>query len=314
MLYLTESEFEQLVPMSDALIEVEACFRALGEGRAQNRPRQRVMTARVVHNTMPAGWGERGYTGLKTYTSGPNGTRFWVHLFDAHTGDPVAVIEANRLGQRRTGAASGVATKFLARADASTLAVIGAGWQAESQIEAICLVRKIREIRCYSWTPEHTRRFVERMRARPGFSIEVAASAEAAVRQADIIVTATSARESVISGEWIAAGAHINAIGANWLNRRELDDAAVVKSAKIFVDSLEQAKLESGDLHAPVVKQLLDWERVRELGELVAGKVAGRENEQEVTLFKSHGIALEDIAVGALAVERARQRGLGRES
>lgn len=312
MLYLTETEFEQLVTMQDALTAVEECFRALGEGRAQNRPRQRVFTERIVHHTMPAGWTERGYTGFKTYTSGPKGTRFWVHLFDAANGDWLAVIEADRLGQRRTGAASGVATKFLARQEAHTLAVIGAGWQAESQIEAICLVRDIREIRCYSRTSEHTHAFAERMGARLGHPIAVAADAQAAVHGADIIVTVTSARDPVVFGAWLEAGAHINAVGANSLNRRELDEAAVTAGDKIFVDSVEQAKVESGDLYVPIQEHLLEWERVRELGDLVAGKVVGRESEKEVTLYKSHGIALEDIAVGALAFERAREQGIGK--
>ncbi len=311
-LLLTETDVKGLLQMEDALSAVEEGFRAVGRGEATNRPRQRVGTRETAINVMLASWPARGYAGFKYYTASRAGIRFWVHLFDIATGELVAVIQADRLGQQRTGAASGVAAKYLARSDASTVGIVGTGWQAESQLEAVCAVRSIRRIRCFGRDKAHRQAFAKKMSSVLGVKVEVATSAEEAIRDADVAIAATNAPQSVIHGDWLPAGCHINAIGANRLDTRELDDDAVRRCAFVATDSIEQAKEESGDLVEPMKRGLITWDRVHEISEVVAGKVRGRTNNDDITLFKSHGIAIEDVAAAALVYERARDRGIGK--
>ncbi len=311
-LLLTEKDVEALLQMDDALRAVEEGFRALGRGEATNRPRQRVGTIETAVNVMLASWPGRGYAGFKYYTASRAGIRFWVHLFDMATGELVAVIQADRLGQRRTGAASGVATKYLARPDASTVGIIGTGWQAESQLEAICAVRSIQRIRCSGRDKARREAFAKKMSSVLGVNVEAVESAEEAIRDADVAVAATNAPQPVVHGDWLRAGCHVNAIGANRLETRELNDAAIRRCAFVTTDSIEQAKEESGDLVEPMKRGLITWDRVHEISEVVTGKVPGRTKADDITLFKSHGIAIEDVAVAALVYERARYRGIGR--
>src|SRR5881396_694462 len=311
-LLLTEKDVEGLLRMQDALGAVEKGLRALGRGEATNRPRQRVGTRESTVNVMLASWPTRGYSGFKYYTTSRTGIRFWVHLFDGATGEIAAIIQADRLGQRRTGAASGVATKYLARADASTVGIVGTGWQAESQLEAVCAVRSIRRLRCFGRDKAHREAFAKKMSSVLGINVEVARSAEEAIREADVAITATNAPQPVIRGDWLRAGCHINAMGANRLETRELDDAALSRCAFVATDSIEQAREEGGDLVEPMKRGLISWDRIHELSEVVAEKVTGRTNADDITLFKSHGIAIEDVAVAALVYERARDRGIGR--
>ena len=310
-LLLTEKDVEGLLRMDDALRAVEEGFLALGRGEATNRPRQRVGTRETAVNVMLASWPARGYAGFKYYTASRAGIRFWVHLFDLATGDLVAVIQANRLGQQRTGAASGVATKYLARSDASTVGIVGTGWQAQSQLEAVCAVRSIRRIRCFGRDKARREVFAKKMSSTVGVNVEAARSADEAIRDADIAIAATNAPQPVIRGEWLRAGCHINAIGANRLETRELDDTAVQRSAFVATDSIEQAKSESGDLVESMKRGLIGWDRVHEIGDVIAGKVVGRTKADDITLFKSHGIAIEDVAVAAVVYERARDGGIG---
>src|SRR5438309_1706262 len=311
-LLLTEKDVDGLLRMEDALQAVEDGFRALGQGEATNRPRQRVGTSTSTVNVMLASWPARGYSGFKYYSTSSEGIRFWVYLFDGATGEIAAIIQADRLGQRRTGAASGVATKYLARADASTVGIVGTGWQAESQLEAVCAVRSIKRIRCYGRDKARHGAFATKMSSVLGVPVHTAGSAEEAVRDADVAIAATNAPQPVIRGDWLRAGCHINAIGANRLETRELDDAAVRRCAFVATDSIEQAKEESGDLVEPMKRGLITWDRIHEIGEVVAGKVQGRTNDDDITLFKSHGMAIEDVAVAALVYERARDRGIGK--
>ncbi len=313
MLFLTEEDVDRLFTMEDAIREVEAALHEMGEGRAENRPRQRVRMPHTMLNVMPGGLPGRGYFGFKFYGGGRAGFRFWFHLFDGETGELVATMQADQMGQRRTGAASGVATKFLARKDAATVGIVGTGWQAQSQLEAMCAVRPIRAVRCHARTLEHAASFASERSKALGVDVHPVDSAEAAVRNADIVVAATGSREPVIRGAWLAPGVHINAMGANRLDARELDDEVIRRTTFIAADSTEQARMEAGDLVAPVSSGLLSWDRVHELGEVVAGKVGGRTRPEDITLFKSLGIAIEDVAVAALIYERARKDGVGRE-
>src|SRR5207249_9482230 len=213
-LLLTEKDVEGLLRMEDALGAVEQGLRALGRGEATNRPRQRAGTRETTVNVMLAAWPARGYAGFKYYTTSREGIRFWVHLFDIATSGLVAVIQADRLGQQRTGAASGVATKHLARPDASTVGIVGTGWQAESQLEAVCAVRSIRRIRCYGRDKARREGFAKKIASLLGVTVDAARSPEAAIQEADIVIAATNAPRPVVQGEWLRSGCHINAIGA----------------------------------------------------------------------------------------------------
>src|SRR5256712_3733119 len=309
---LTEKDVEGLLRMDDALAAVEEGLGALGRGDGTNRPRQRVGTREATVNVMLTSWPGRGYAGFKYYTTSRAGIRFWVPLVDIATGELDAVIQADRLGQRRTGAASGGATKSLARPDASTVGIVGTGWQAESQLQAVCAVRSIRRIRCYGRDKARREGFAKKMASLLGVTVEAAGSPETAIREADIAIAATNAPRPVVQGEWLPDGRHINAIGANRLETREPEDAAVRRCALVATDSIEQAREESGDLAEPMKRGLITWDRVHEISEVVAGKVRGRTNADDITLFKSHGIAIEDVAVAALVYERARDGGIGK--
>jgi ornithine cyclodeaminase/alanine dehydrogenase-like protein (mu-crystallin family) len=250
---------------------------------------------------------ELGYAGVKSYVVAAGGASFVVTLFDLATGELAAVIEADTLGQRRTGAASGVAAKYLARKGATTLGVIGCGWQAESQVAAIrAAVPTLERVLAYCRTPAKLEAFCAKSGATP------AASAEEAGAQ-DIVVTVTGSSQPVLRGEWLREGALVCAVGANRPGARELDDAVLERASFVCCDSLEQAQLESSDLIEVVAGGLLDWSDVRELQEVVAGGVRGRESDADIVVFKSNGLAAWDVAIGVAVLERARERGVGRE-
>ncbi|HKZ52936.1 MAG TPA: ornithine cyclodeaminase family protein [Candidatus Acidoferrales bacterium] len=320
VLYLSEAEVERLLTMEMALEAVEAAFRHLAERQAQNHPRQRLQTAGgALLHYMAAADDHLGYLGMKLYTSSPAGVRFLVPLYRGDTGALVALLEADYLGRVRTGAASGVATKYMARADASRVGIIGTGHQAPTQLLAIAQVRRLTAVHVYSRTPERRTAFADRMSAALSLPVEAVDTAEKAVRDADIVVTITSAREPVAQGAWLAPGTHINAAGVNSARRRELDATAVARADRIVVDSLEQSQQEAGDLIAAFGDQAdrwprrrRGWQQVRTLAEVVAGLVPGRETREEITLFKSNGVALEDVATAVRVYERAQAEGVGR--
>lgn len=310
-IYLTEGDVENLLTMPDALRLVEECLRDWGNGMAQNQPRERIRAPHGVMHVMPAGWSARGYMGFKAYASFRGGARFYFHLYDANTGDYLAILQADRMGQMRTGAASGVATKYLARAGAKTLGIIGTGWQAESQLQAVCAVREIERVKCFSRDEMRRTEFAEKMSARLHVRVEAVASAQEAIVESDVVTAITNAAQSVIAGEWLKDGAHVNAAGSNWAMRREVDSATVRRARAIFADSVEQAKIEAGDLTQAVAENVLGWHQVQELAALVNGRAVGRTKEDDITVFKSCGIALEDVAVALFVYERARDLGIG---
>jgi len=310
-LLLTESDVEHLLTMELALEAVEEAFREQAEGRASNEPRRRLRVPRGTLHVMSAAVLARGVLGFKAYTSFPSGVRFLVLLYDVETGSLLALIEANRLGQMRTGAASGVATRYMARPDAHTLGIFGTGWQAQSQVQAICAVRPIRRVLAYSRTPERREAFCREMAAKLGIEIIPAERPEDVVATADILVTATTAREPVFDGRWVPEGVHINAIGGNAFLRREFDDEVIRRARTIVVDSKDQARIECGEFLHAIERGRLTWEAVHELKEVVAGRLIARPHPSDITLFKSLGIALEDVAVAARVFERARQEGFG---
>ena len=313
-LLLTEADVRSILTMPLALEAVEDSFRRLADGSALLHPRRRLnVPGKSYIHYMAAADATSGYMGLKIYTSSREGLRFLVPLFQAESGDLIALIEANYLGQMRTGAASGVATRVLARPEARTIGIIGTGLQARAQLEAITQVCKIESIRAFGRDPGRGEQFAREMTERLKIPVTAVTSAEAAVRDADIVVTSTTSTNPVLEGHWLVPGMHINAIGANFPNKRELDDEAVRRSHVIAADSREQSKMESGDLMRFFGDDDLRWSSVQELSAIVSGKTAGRTTPEQITLFRSNGIAIEDIVVAGRIYELAREQGLGRQ-
>ncbi len=299
MLHLTEAQAEAALPMKRAIELVEESFRRLDSGRAANHPRRRIRLENgAMLHAMDAGDNESGLLGAKLYATRPGvGAHFLVALFDAETTRPLAVIEADALGRIRTGAASGVATKVLAKQKAEVLGMIGAGWQAETQLEACAKVRELSLVKIFSRRPDKRETFARAMAAKLGIRVEAVGSAEEAVRESDIVVTITSARMPVVLGEWLSHGCHINAAGSNHAKRREIDIEAVARASLIAADSVEQARIEAGDLIQAADAGRLEWDRVVELSGVVSGRLPGRTGKEQITLFESQGLAIEDLLV-----------------
>lgn len=306
-LYLTEEDVAGLLGPDEALAAVEASFERLARGAIDNPPRQRVGLAEGTFAVMYAVDRELGVAGVKTYAWLPGGTPFVLVLFSLADARLEAVIEADRLGQLRTGAASGVAAGHLARPGARSLGVIGCGRQAESQVLSIrAALPSIERVLVYCRDEQRLEAFCERLGCTPAESHREAG-------EQDVVVTVTTSRDPVLRGEWLQPGALVCAVGANDPSRRELDNVVLERAAFVCCDSLEDARLESGDLIEPVARGVLDWLEVHELHEVVAGELTGRQSDEDIVLFKSNGVAAWDVAIGAAAVALARERGVGRE-
>jgi len=313
-LLLSEEDVKQILTMPMALAAVEDSFRRLADGSALLHSRQRLhLPGKSYLHYMAAADATSGYMGMKIYTSSGVGLRFLVPLFHVDSGELLALIEADYLGQIRTGAASGVATRLLARPDAARIGIIGTGLQSRTQLEALSLVRTITGVHAFSRNPEQRERFAKEMTAQLGLPVVAVATALEAVRGADIVVTSTTSTDPVLDGSWLAPGMHVNAIGANFPQKHELDGAAIRRCDIIVADSREQSKMESGDLIQMYGDDKRRWSSVTELAEIVAGKTPGRSNPEQITLFKSNGIAIEDIVVAGRIYELARERGMGRQ-
>jgi ornithine cyclodeaminase/alanine dehydrogenase-like protein (mu-crystallin family) len=306
-LYLTEEDVAGLLTPADAVDAIEACFRRMAAGPIENAPRRRLALDGGRLADMAASDLELGYAGAKVYAGFPEGAAFSVVLFDVARPELVAVIEADHLGRLRTGAASGVAARYLAREGAQSLGVLGCGRQAETQVACIrAAVPTIERVVAYCRTPESLERFSRTVDAEPGESHRDAA-------EQDVVVTITTSRDPVLRGEWLRPGAVVCACGANVLGARELDNVALERAAFVCCDSKEQARLESSDLVEPIERGSLDWLEVHELHEVVAGELPGRQADDDIVVFKSNGIAAWDVAIAARAVELAREREVGRD-
>jgi ornithine cyclodeaminase len=312
-LFLDEQQVTDLLTMEAAIAAVEEALKQLGLGTATNNPRTRVRLPTGQLHMMGAALPTRRVFGHKAYTAVKGQVRFHVMLYSTETGELLAMLQADRLGQMRTGAASGVGTRYMANAEARSVGIIGTGWQARSQLQAVCAVRPIQRITAFGRDADRRQIFCTEMSQQLGLPVEPAASAEAAVKDMDVVITSTSAREPVFDGNWLTPGTHVNAIGSNSLMRREIDDTTVRRSALVAVDSKEQARVECGDLLHPLERGLIHWEQIRELGDVVAGLVPGRRQASDITLFESHGLAIWDLAAGMVVYEAARAKGIGRE-
>jgi alanine dehydrogenase len=313
-LLLTENDVRQLLTMPMALEAVELAFRDVAEGTFILHSRRRIHTPNkgFLHYMAGADF-TTGYEGMKIYTYANGALRFLVPLFRWDSGELVALVEADYLGRVRTGAASGVATKFMARPDARTVALIGTGSQAPTQVEAVCAVRPIERVRVYGRREEKKREFAGRLAERVKLPVEPVDSCEQAVRGADVVITMTTAAHPVVQSAWLEPGVHINAAGSNLAHKCELDGETVRQAGVIATDSIEQSKIEAGDLIQVFGGDAGRWARVVELAQIVVGHTPGRHDREEITLFKSNGVAIEDVAVAARVYEAARKRGLGRE-
>ncbi len=310
-IYLSESDVGRLVTIKDAMAALEALFATWGQPSTTNLPRQRAPLPGGAFNLMGAAYGAKGVHGLKAY-AGVKGAQFHALLYSSLDGSLKAVIEADLFGQMRTGAASGIATRLLANAHARTLGVIGTGKQSRMQVAAVCTVRPIRQVRVFSRTAEHREAYARSLQSELGVEVVPASTAQACVAEADVVVTITKSAKPVCRAEWLAEGAHVNVAGANSDARREVDAETVLRAAVKVTDHVAQAKEEAAEFRALVAAGKLEWSAIRELGELVTGKAKGRTSPSELTLFKSLGIALEDVAFAELVYERALATGVGR--
>ena len=313
-LHITEADVRAVLTMPLAVEAVEEISRKQATGEVIVHPRRRFEFAGGgFFHYMAAADFSSGFVAMKQYTYVRGKLRFLVPLYEMATGDLVAMMEADYMGQLRTGAASGVATKYLARKNSRVAGIIGTGGQARTQLEAVAAVRKLESARAYGRDGAKREKFCAEMSERLGIPVHPCSSAAEAVRGADIVSTATTASQPVVTGADLSPGVHINAIGANHAHKRELDDEAVASADIIVVDSVEQSRQEAGDLIIAFHGDEICWTGVKKLSEIVAGKASGRTSDTEVTLFKSNGIASWDLAVAMKVYAMAREKKLGKE-
>lgn len=310
-LYLSEDDVKQVLTMDMALDGVESAHRDLALGRASDTPRARSRLPQTALHILQGALPDQGILGYKAYTSNRSGNRFLVHLFDAASGQLRAVVAADYLGMMRTGATSGVAARWLARPDSTIAGVFGAGWQAEGHVRAICATLPLERVKVFSRKADKLQAFCQRLSEQTGVAVVPAASAEDTVRGSDVVGTVTTAAQPLFDAEWLEAGAHVNAAGSNSLIRQELSEAAVRRCDVIAVDSVPTALAECGDLLPLLEKGRLHERQLLELGDVIAGRRAGRESAGQITLFESQGMGIQDLAVAWRVVQAAEARGLG---
>src|SRR5436190_11770830 len=312
-LFLRESDVQQLLTMTTTLELIERVHREYSTGQAIDVPRERTRLPKAALHILQGAVPSANIFGYKAYTSSREGIRFLVYAFSAERGNLDVVVEANRLGMMRTGAAGGVAAKWLARPDARVVGMFGSGWQAEGQLEALAHVRKLERVKVFSRNAERVAKFCERMSAKLSLEVVAAASPEDAVKGSDIVVTITTSATPVFDGESLAPGTHVNAAGSNSLLRREIDETTVSRASPVVVDSRPSALKEAGDLLPSLEKGRLHAGALTELGEVIAGLRPGRTSVEQVTLFESQGMAMQDLVIAADLAKLARAQGVGQE-
>src|SRR5262245_45570880 len=312
VLLLTEEDVRHVLTMDMALEAVEQALRKMALEEAHNIPRARCQTDHAWLHLMGGEAKTLGVMGYKAYATSRKGAHFHVGLFDGKSGSLTALLQADYLGQVRTGAASGVATQYMARPDAQEVGLFGSGKQARTQLLAVCKVRTIRRVQVYSPNEERRGAFADEMSKLCHCEVVPVPRPEMAAEDKDIIITATNSREPVLNGHWVAEGTHLNVIGSSFLGKAEVDAVAVRRCESIVVDSKDQARIEAGDFVQALEEGSIHWADVHELGQVVVGRYTGRAHSQDVTMFKSLGIALEDIAVAARVVAKAQTAGVGK--
>ena len=311
--FLSENDVKQLLTVEMAIEAVESAHRDLALGLAQDTPRARTRLPQTTLHILQGALPEQGVLGYKAYTSNKSGNRFLVHLFDAVSGQHKAVIEADYLGMMRTGAASAVAAKWLARPDSRVAGVFGSGWQAEGHVRAICAALPLECVKVFGRKADKLNDFCGRMREVTGVDVRPCLSAEETVRGSDLIGTVTTASSPLFEAGWLEEGAHINAAGSNSLIRQELSEATIRRCSLLAVDSIPNALAEAGDLLPLLEKGRLHSRQLVELGEVIVGHQAGRTGGEQITLFESQGMAIQDLAVAVRVLAAAERSGSGRE-
>ncbi len=311
VLLLTENDVRRLLTMDMALAAVEEALRRMALDEVQNVPRTRSQTDHVMLHVLSASAKSLGYSGYKAYSTSNKGAQFHVGLYDGKSGALVALMQADYLGQVRTGAASGVATSFMARPDASEVGCFGSGKQARTQLQAVCKVRKVRRIQVFSPNADRRAQFCREMSDVCRTEVVPVARPEMAAEDKDIVITATASREPVLNGNWLAEGTHLNVVGSNFLAKAEIDAATLRRADSIVVDSKDQARMEAGDFVQALEDGAIHWADVHELGQVIVGRYTGRAHDEDVTLFKSLGIAIEDVAVAAKVYQAALEAKMG---
>lgn len=312
-IFLSENDVKMLLTVDMAMEAVESAHRDLANGQAIDTPRARSRLPQTVLHILQGALPAQGVIGYKAYTTNRSGNRFLVHLFDSASGLLRAVIEADYLGMIRTGAASGVAAKYLARPDCRVAGVFGSGWQAEGHVRAICAALPLVQVKVHARDPDRLALFCRRMSDLTKVEVVPARSAEDTVRGSGLIGTVTTAVQSLFNADWLESGAHINAAGSNALIRQEISEAAIRRCGLIAVDSVPTALAEAGDLLPLLEKGRLHARQLVEIGEIIAGHHPGRRFAEEISLFESQGMAVQDLAVALRVVKLAEAQGLGRE-
>lgn len=313
VLYLGEDDVKQLIDMEESIKLMEQVFANLGTGTTDNAARVRVRGEGVMLHTMSAAADYLGYVGWKAYVTTEKGAQFHVAIYDQNSAKMVALIEANYLGQMRTGAASGVATEWMARPDAAVVGVLGSGLQARTQLKAVCEVRKIQRVEVYSRREENRKLFAEEMSQWCDTEVIPVHAPDEAAAEKDIVICATTSRMPVFDGRVLDEGTHLNVVGSNFWHKSEIDAMTISRADVIVCDSIDQCRQEAGDFRDALVEGHIDWSLMHELSDVVQGKAVGRKTAESVTLFKSVGLAIEDVAMGVQLYQWAVEDGLGIE-
>lgn len=311
-LYLNEADVRELLDMPTAINVIEELFRQLAAGRAKNVPRTRVQGGKMILHTMSGACEYLGVGGWKAYSTTRNGAKFLVGIYDLNTGDLIGLLEADYLGQLRTGAASGVATEFLARPEASMVGLFGAGAQARTQLKAVCTVRRIERVEVYCRNAARCEAFAAEMSEYCATRVVPSRTPDAAAAEKDIVICATTSKTPLFDGRVLEEGTHLNVIGSNFLSKAEVDVTTIQRSDSIVCDSIDQCRLEAGDFVPAIEAGVTDWPLMLELSDVVVGRKTGRALAENITLFKSVGLAIEDVALAAKLLELARQQQLGK--
>ena len=309
--YLSEDDVENVIDMDLSIDAVEEAFRQLAAGEAQNVPRARARAPQIMLHTMSAAASYLGLVGWKAYTTTKQGARFFTVICSAETGEMLALLSANTLGQFRTGAATAVATEYMARPDATVVGLFGAGLQARTQLKAVCTVRRIERVEVYCRNDERRTKFAEEMTEYCATKVVPVRTPELAAAEKDLVICATTSKTPVFDGRVLDEGTHVNAVGSNFAMKAEIDVTTIRRAETIVCDSIEQCQLEAGDFRVALEEGVTDWRLMHELADVVTGRQTGRARVEDVTLFKSVGLAIEDVAVAAGVYERAREQGLG---
>jgi alanine dehydrogenase len=311
-IFLTEDDVRDVIDMETSINVIEQAFQALADGKVDNVPRRRSKAPGIMLHVMSASAEYLGYVGWKAYTTTAHGAHFYVGIASAVTGELEALIEASYLGQLRTGAASGVATEFMARPDSRIVGLLGSGLQARMQLKAVCTVRQIARVDVYSRNAERCEQFAEEMTEFCLAEVVPVHSPDAAAAEKDIVITATSSQTPVFDGRVLEPGTHLNVIGSNHLGKAEIDVTTIQQADHIVCDSIEACKIEAGDFVEALDQGVTDWRLMHDLADVVAGRKTGRATPDDVTLFKSVGLAIEDVALAVKIMERAQDQGLGK--